>query len=225
MSGRVEIIEWLHNEGAIRIGHFGLTGGRHSNLYTDMSVALSDVDKALEITEGMADLVSDLSFDTVAGPAHADDKWAFALAIKLRERSGRKVRFVYAQEKTKIVKTTFDGKLQQVKLVTEELVFPRQQRRYVTGKRVLIVCDVMSSGSTAEKMIRLIESEGGIVAGIVVACGHSGIQEVLGSQVFELLNVPWEMHEPPCPADLGPIDTELGHGLEFITIQHEGTVS
>lgn len=215
-SGELELYEWMVANGVIREGHFVFTDGDHSPLYTDMANMLSNIPKAWELAQAQAVTLEPHKFETITAPPHADYGWGILLALAIHLNFGRKVNFAYAQETTETVEAVLNGEKKNLKVVTDEFDFPRQQAKFIDRHRVLIVCDVLSKGSTARKMIRAVQRRFGLVVGVAPICTHAYISEIERVPVSSsLIHIPVELHQDPCPPGLPPIDEQLGHGKEY----------
>jgi len=101
-----------------------------------------------------------------------------------------------------------------------ERIFKRGYDKFIRGKRVAIVDDVVTTGGTVRKMIDAVRKSGGEVVVIVVLCNRGGLMEKdLGVPFFALTDIPleaWlETECPLCKKEI-PINTEVGKGKEYL---------
>lgn len=104
-------------------------------------------------------------------------------------------------------------------------VLKRGYDKLVSGKRCLVVEDVINSGATAAKTIKAVFNAGGIIAGVGCLCNRSGgrvCAATLGvTELFSLLDLEMKMFkEEECPLcekfGATSVRIDLGKGLEFL---------
>jgi len=112
----------------------------------------------------------------------------------------------------------------QVKTGTRR-VLKRGYDKIVSGKRCLIVEDVINSGLTVEKTIKAVNTAGGIVVGVGCLCNRSGgrvnAQTLAVPELFSLLDLDMQMfREEDCQIckerGIESVRTDLGKGKEFL---------
>ena len=206
MEGTSEqrILQLLSDVGAvIDRSHFVYTSGKHGQAYVNWVEVLASPSVSLAVALEMAQLVSDLEFDTIVGPTHTGDKVARDIGLALH-LLGRTVNVVYAQE------TGQEGNLD----------FPRGQETLVRDKRVLAVDDVLTTGKTARETINAIKEAGGKVEALLLGCNRDESRSALdGVRLISLLTIPMESwDEEECQACIKqvPINTSVGHGTGFL---------
>lgn len=135
----------LYGIGAIRFGRFRLTSGIESPFYIDLRVAITHPSIYRRMVKSMAEALSRLNIDIIAGIETASIPWASMIAYELDKG------LVYVRKDTKEHGTA--------KLVEGDL---RQ------GMRVVVVDDVVTTGSSIIRAIRAIRGQGGDVVAAVV---------------------------------------------------------
>ena len=135
----------LYGIGAIRFGRFRLTSGIESPFYIDLRVAITHPGIYRRMVKSMAEALSRLNIDVVAGIETASIPWASMIAYELNKG------LVYVRKDTKEHGTA--------KLVEGDL---RQ------GMRVVVVDDVVTTGSSIIRAVRAIRGQGGDVVAAVV---------------------------------------------------------
>ncbi len=136
-------------------------------IFRDVTSVLQDTDGLQLAINTMQDLVQDLDYDVVAGPESRG--FIFGTPIAYNKRKP----FVLIRKKGKLPCETVsvDYDLEYGKATIE-----MHKDSIKPGQRVLIVDDLIATGGTTEAMIRLVESLGGEVAGIVVLIELAGLK-------------------------------------------------
>ena len=145
-----EIRELLRSVGAIRMGHFKLTSGRHSDTYLQCARVLEYPTLTMQLAEeAVAKLPEDLQVDIVASPALGGILFGFAVAASL--------------DATMIYSERVEG----------TMVF-RRSFEVPEGARILVVEDVVTTGGSVKEVCDLVEAEGGQVVGVVTMVDRGG---------------------------------------------------
>jgi orotate phosphoribosyltransferase len=102
--------------------------------------------------------------------------------------------------------------------------FHRGYDRYITGKNILVVEDILTTGGSARQVIELVRKHGGNVIGLSALCNRGNVQpaDVGDVPIHTLVAVTLETFtEEECPfcQQQVPINTELGKGRAFIARQ------
>jgi orotate phosphoribosyltransferase len=155
-----DIADLLIEEGAIEFGDFTLSSGAKSKYYVDVKTASTKPLLLKAIGEAIAGA---FDFDVVAGVAVG----AVPLAVAVSLASGKP----YA-----IIRRTEKGHGKSGNIIGE-----------VTGKRVLLVEDVTTSGGSVLYGIECLREEGGIITRVVsVVDREQGAAELLEKVGVEL---------------------------------------
>lgn len=146
---------------------------RSINDFPEKGIIFRDVTSVLQDAEGlhlaidtMQELINDLEFDVVVGPESRGFIFGTPLAYNNRKP------FVLIRKKGKLpcetVSLDYDLEYGQatIEMHTDSIL---------PGQKVLIVDDLLATGGTTEAMIKLIESLGGEVVGIVVLIELKGL--------------------------------------------------
>jgi orotate phosphoribosyltransferase len=109
--------------------------------------------------------------------------------------------------------------------VGEEFVIKRGYEKIVSGKRVLVVEDVLNTGGSVIKTIQAVRNAGGEVVAVGALCNRGGVTaEQLGiPHLVSLLDVTmdaWPEAECPLCVQGVPINTSVGHGAQFLAHQY-----
>ena len=141
--------------------------------FPEKGIIFRDVTSVLQSAEGlhlaidtMQDKVKDLDYDVVVGP----ESRGFIFGTPIAYNNNKP--FVLIRKKGKLpcetVEMTYD-------LVYGTATIEMHKDSIAPGQKVLIVDDLIATGGTTEAMIRLIESLGGIVVGVVVLIELAGL--------------------------------------------------
>jgi orotate phosphoribosyltransferase len=141
---KVEIAKILHKIDALKFGVFKLTSGRASPYYVDLRVLPSFPDAYREICnfygEYITSQVGTKNFDRIAGIPLAGIPFASQIAYNLKKP------FLYVRKDTR-----HHGRQRRVEGIL------------VSGDRVLLVDDLVTTGLNLKKAAEAIRAEGGVV--------------------------------------------------------------
>ena len=130
--------------GALKFGDFVLSSGKRSRVYVDVKLASTFPDILEMIAEKMAAKLKGLDFDRIACVELGGVPIAVALSLKLK-----KPLIIFRKEKKEYgVKGDRIGEVKR-------------------GERVVVVEDVITTGSSALSAARRVEESGAVVAGII----------------------------------------------------------
>lgn len=166
-----DILQALKDAEAIRSGHFKLTSGRHSDTYVQCARILEDPALTTMMARSAVDrLPEGLDIDLVAAPAVGGLIIGFAVAQALG------VKFIFSEREA------------------GEMVF-RRSFQVPSGARVLVVEDVVTTGGSVREVMNLVESAGGVVAGVVSLIDRGG-EKAFGGPFWPLLTLEVESWDP-----------------------------
>ncbi|SER33138.1 adenine phosphoribosyltransferase [Butyrivibrio fibrisolvens] len=143
-------------------------------MFRDITTVMQDPDGLKLAIDTMQDLVKDLDFDVVVGAESRGFIFGTPIAYNLHKP------FVLIRKKGKLPAETvsIDYDLEYGKATLE-----MHKDSVKPGQKVLIVDDLIATGGTTEAMIKLVESLGGEVAGVLVMmelAGLNGRQKIAG---------------------------------------------
>ena len=174
----VEILEVLEKRGAVLRGHFGLSSGRHSDVFVQKFRVLEHPRLAQRFGESLADIF-DKEFDVVAAPAVGAVVLGFTTALAADARS------VFAER--------VDGKM-------------TFRRGFGIGhlEKVLVVEDVVTTGGSAREVVDLVKDAGGEVVGVGALLDRADPSRndapALGAPLRSLVELKVESWDPSqCP--------------------------
>lgn len=153
-------------------------------IFRDVTSVLQDADGLQLAIDTMQNLVADLEFDVVAGAESRGFIFGTPIAYNTHKP------FVLIRKKGKLpcetVETDYD-------LEYGKATIEMHKDSIQPGQKVLIVDDLIATGGTTEAMIRLVESLGGQVAGVVVLielAGLNGREKISGYRLDSAICYP-----------------------------------
>lgn len=148
--GSSELESLLISSGAILRGHFLLTSGRHSDVYVEKFRILEQPHVLSRLCAEIAERFKSEAIDVVAGPTTGGIIIAFEVARQMGVPA----------------------------LYVESEAGARMLRRGATvskGARVLIVDDVLTTGTSVVEVADVVQAAGGVVAGVAVLIDRSQV--------------------------------------------------
>lgn len=212
MMNDANIMQMFVDAGAIITDrHFVYSSGRHSSVYVNKDALYVHTKMISTLCSYLAEPYSADTIDVVVGPILGGIVLSQWVAYHLNaKRSAGETLAVYAEKEGDGPDKTF--------------LFRRGYDRYIAGRNVLVVEDVLTTGGSARQVIDLVRRHGGNVMGLSVLCNRGGVQpeDVGGVPIHSLITLALEtFSEEECPfcRQLVPIETELGKGKAFLAKQ------
>lgn len=182
-----EIVDQLLSSGAIiQNTHVIYTSGRHGDTYINKDALYPHTQLTSEIAHQMALPFKEQEIQAVVAPALGGIVLSQWLAYHLSTLSHREVLAVYAEK-------TPDER---------GFVLRRGHDRLISGRRVLIAEDIITTGGSVAKVIESVRMCGGLVAGVCALCNRGNVssKDLFGLPVTSLLNLNLESWKPEeCP--------------------------
>jgi adenine phosphoribosyltransferase len=136
-------------------------------IFRDVTSVLQDADGLQLAIDSMQEKIKDLEYDVVAGP----ESRGFIFGTPIAYNNHKP--FVLIRKKGKLpcetVEATYD-------LEYGTATIEMHKDSIKPGQKVLVVDDLIATGGTTEAMIKLIESIGGKVVGVVVLMELAGLK-------------------------------------------------
>ncbi|MCI9438074.1 MAG: adenine phosphoribosyltransferase [Lachnospiraceae bacterium] len=136
-------------------------------IFRDVTSVLQDAEGLQLAIDTMQDKVKDLEFDVVVGPESRG--FIFGTPIAYNQKKP----FVLIRKAGKLPRETVSVSYE-LEYGSATIEMHRDSIR--PGQKILIVDDLIATGGTTEAMIKLIESLGGEVVGIVVLIELAGLK-------------------------------------------------
>jgi orotate phosphoribosyltransferase len=200
-----QILEVLKSSGAIITNsHIVCKGGKHSNVYVDRDMVYADPIKISVLCRSLSEEFEDNEIQTVIAPVIGGVVLTQWVAYYLTIFTGKKVYAVYAEKENNFfsIKRGYDV--------------------FVKGKRVLVLEDVLTTGESARKVIVLARLAGGEVIGLGALFNLGDVTPERLANVPKLVSLinmclkTWPETECPMCKNGIPINTQVGHGREYL---------
>ncbi len=202
------IMQLFTDVGAIvNDSHFVYTSGRHSSVYINKDALYLHTETMSKLCKLMASPYNAHQTDVVVGPALGGIVLSQWVTHHLNaNRSSGETLAVYAEKEGDGADKTF--------------YFHRGYDKFLPGKNILVVEDVLTTGGSARKVIELVRRRGGKVIGLSALCNRGNVQpgDVGNVPIHTLITMTLEtFNEVECPLcqQQVPINTELGKGRAF----------
>ncbi|MBI4089071.1 phosphoribosyltransferase [Candidatus Kaiserbacteria bacterium] len=203
------VLQILGRVGAvITDSHFVYTSWRHGSAYTNKDALYPHTAKTSLLCREMAKWFANDDVQVVIAPAIGGVILSQWTAFHLSELTSREVLGVYA-DRAKV-----DGE--------NVFAIKRGYDKLIEGKKVLVVEDLLTTGGSVYKVVVAVRAAGGKILGVGILCNRGGVTSAaLGGvpKLFALANVQmdtWDEKECPLCAKGVPINTDVGHGREFL---------
>jgi orotate phosphoribosyltransferase len=209
-----KVLELLEKADAVFQGHFVYTSGKHAPRYLNKMALFAHPILASEMGELFAQKYKDYDIDVVVAPALGGIVLAQWVAYHLSEIKGKEIIAVYTEK----------DKGTQASGAESQQIFTRGYDKYVTGKNVLVVEDIVTTGISVTRVVIAVKAAGGK---IVEVCSIANINsnpatitdELIGARYSCLTELPVTLYDPEkCKLcqDGVPVNTNLGHGKKFL---------
>lgn len=200
-----ETIEILTKVGAIMPNsHFVGTSGLHFDTYVNKDFLYPHTAETSRICQILAEKYKDSNIEVVVGPALG--------GIILSQWTAHYLSLIYSREVLGIyTEKTADG----------GQAFTRGYDKYVKGRRVLVVEDIVTTGGSMQKTSEAVRNAGGnLIAVCAMVNKNKDLdRKALGvdfDSLAELFISTYAAGECPlCKNDI-PINTAVGHGKKFL---------
>ncbi len=138
----------LQQSGAILKGHFKLSSGRHSDTYFEKFRLLERPELLSEICSEIAEHFSSSEIDLVAGPTTG----GIIIAFEVARRLGKPAIYIEREAGKRVL---------------------RRGAEVSAGARVLVVDDVLTTGTSVIEVLELLRSRGAEITGVGVLVDRS----------------------------------------------------
>ncbi len=188
-----QVLQALRDVGAVSTGHFILSSGRHSDVYAEKFRALEHPGLAVSLGASLADRFAGQHIDVVLSPAVGAIVLGFATALAVsrnRDRDGDgdgEARFIFAERDAGALRL-------------------RRGFEVAPGERVLVVEDVVTTGTSLREVLALVDPDALVGVGCLLD-RSPGLDLGLPLTSLARLQAPtWDPAECPlCAAGLGAV--------------------
>jgi len=207
-----ELLGILEKIGAITINnHFVYTSGKHGSVYVRKDKLYPHTKLTSKVCSLIATDMAKSSVDVVVGPSVGGIILSQWTAYHLSKIMKKDILGVFT-EKSYDDKDSFE----------KPQVFKRGYDALVKGKNVLVVEDLTTTGGSVKKVVEEVRKAGGKVVGVYVLLNRNPGEvdrKMMDAPFFALSELKADAYEekncPLCERGV-PINTEVGHGKEFL---------
>ena len=206
-----EIMQMFTDAGAIITeSHFVYNSSRHSSVYINKDALYLHTGIISQLCQRMVQTYIPDEIDVVVGPVLGGivlSQWTtYALNTK---RTAGETLAVYAEKE--------QGS-------DHAFAFYRGYDKHISGKNILIVEDILTTGGSVRRVVELVRKHGGNVVGVSALCNRGNAQpkDVGDVPINTLITLDLETYaEENCPfcAQHVPINTDVGKGRMFLAKQ------
>lgn len=211
-SANLEVISILKKIGAvITDNHFVYTSGKHGSVYIRKDKLYPHPLLTSKVCKLIAHDIKSWPVEVVVGPMVGGIILSQWIAYHLSKMKGKEVLSVFT-EKPPDDKQIYD----------RAQIFKRGYDDIVRGRKVLVVEDLTTTGQSVKKVVDRVREVGGTVTGVYVLVNRNpkNVHTQFFNSRFKSLAVykADAFDEKVCPlCKKGiPINTEVGHGKEFL---------
>ncbi len=206
MEDNKEVVDILKKTGAV-VGdsHFVYVSGKHAPMYINKDYVYPHTAYVSRIGEIIAEKYKDQPVDVVVGPSIGGIILSQWTAHHLSKLKGKEVLSVYTEKQP-----------------DKNQIFTRGYGQFVKGKNVLVVEDIVTTSASVQKVIKSVGDEGGKVLGVCAIVNKDSVNinpKFIGAP-FDYLTVlgmdVWDQKDCPLCKQGVPINTQLGHGKNFL---------
>ncbi|HRP59348.1 MAG TPA: phosphoribosyltransferase family protein, partial [Vicingus sp.] len=133
--------------------HFVYTSGKHGSVYINKDALYPHTKLASQVGKMFAEQTTDLEIDVVAAPALGGIILSQWTANHLSQLKGKEILGVYTEKDEQ-----------------KNQVFTRGYDKLVTGKKVLVIEDLTTTGGSVKKVVDTVRQVGGevVIVGVMV---------------------------------------------------------
>lgn len=201
-----EVLQILGKVGAIIEGHFVLASGQHSRFYINKKRIFDEPEDLVLLARHLANQFVMDNIQTIIGTGDSGVRLAQEVAGQLEKLTKTKISSIPAEKKD------------------DDFVILPEYHKFVSGRKVLVVDDILTTGGSARKVILAIREARGFVVGLGVLCNRGGVRSRDVANVLNLISLVnlklemWNAGGCPLCASKIPIDQNVGHGREFLEL-------
>lgn len=187
--------------------HVVYASGKHGNAYVNKDAVYPHTKEISSLCRMMAEKFKGKGVEVVAGPTVGGVILSQWVAHFLSEMEGREICGVFSEEET-----SPEGE--------KRRIFKRGYDKLISGKKVLVVEDILTTGGSVKKVIDAVKGLGGGVIACAALVNRGAVKDAdVGAPIDALINVTLEsFDEPNCPlCKKGvPINTDVGKGRDYL---------
>lgn len=208
-----EVVEILKKINAvITDSHFVYTSGKHGSVYINKDALYPHTVETSRVGELFAQEFKDLDVDVVVAPAVGGTILSQWTAYHLSKLKNKEILSAYTEK----------DKGTTAQAAESNHLFRRGYDKIVTGKNVLVIEDLTTTGMSVAKVVAAVRSIGGrvLAVGVMVNRDPEHVNSTLVDAPFTSLGVLkaqafTEAECPLCKQNV-PINTDVGHGKKYL---------
>jgi orotate phosphoribosyltransferase len=208
-----DIISILKKVGAILTDdHFVYTSGKHGSVYINKDYLYPHVTMVSKVGKMFAEKFKDKEIDVVAAPAVGGTVLTTWVAYHLSKLKKKEIMSVYTEKDKGTTAAAAES----------EQIFRRGYDKFIKGKKVLVLEDLTTTGSSVKKTVEAVKKAGGKVIAVCVMVNRDPKNvnsKVVGAPFHSLGIFPAEAYEekdcPHCKKNIS-INTKIGHGKKYL---------
>ena len=205
-----EVLDILQKVGAFRSGHFVFTSGRHGDSYINKDALYTHTHDLSRLCRAIAERFAEKGIEVVIGPAVGAAILSQWVAYHLTEITGREIYAAFADK---------DGQ--------GGFVVKRGYEKIIVGKKTLVVEDLTTTGGSLKKVVEMARSQGADIVAAIVICNRGNVEKRDVGDPPEFISLvhlqldSWSEGECDlCKTNI-PVNTDIGHGREFVARKRE----
>lgn len=207
------IIELLRKIDAIIIdSHIIYTSGKHGSVYINKDALYPHTLETSKVGKMFTDKFKKYKIDVVVAPAVGGtilSQWTAYYLSKLKKKD---ILGTYTEKDKGTTSSASES----------EQIFRRGYDKYITGKNILVLEDLTTTGLSVKKVVDVVKKAGGkvVAVGVMVNRNPQGVNsKMMGAPFFSLGVLKAEAYDekgcPLCKKNI-PINTTVGHGKQFL---------
>lgn len=201
-----DVVEILKSVGAIITdSHIVYTSGKHGSVYINKDALYPHTELSSKVGEMFAQKNKELNIDVVVAPALGGIILSQWTAYHLTQIKGKEIFGVYTEK---------DAEKNQV--------FTRGYDKFISGKNVLVIEDLTTTGGSVLKVVNSVRAAGGSVVAVSVMVNRNPdtVNTKMMGAPFSALGIlraqAYDEAECPLCKKGVPINTTVGHGKKYM---------
>ncbi len=201
-----DVISILKSVGAIITdSHIVYTSGKHGSVYINKDALYPHTELSSRVGLMFAEKNNDLDVDVVVAPALGGIILSQWTAFHISKLKSKEIFGIYTEK---------DAQKNQV--------FTRGYDKFITGKKVLVIEDLTTTGGSVLKVVNSVRAAGGNVTAVSVMVNRNpdSVNAVMMGAPFNALGVlkaeAFEKQDCPLCKKGVPINTTVGHGKKYL---------
>lgn len=208
-----DVVSILKKIGAVLTDdHFVYTSGKHGSVYINKDALYPHTEETSQVGKMFAKKFKDADIDVVAAPAVGGTILSQWTAYHLSKLKGKEILSAYTEKDKGTMASAAES----------EQVFRRGYDKIVSGKNVLVIEDLTTTGMSVKKVVDAVRAIGGKVAAVCVMVNRDPKHvnsDTIGAPFSSLGMIKADATDssdcPLCKAGK-PVNTSVGHGKKFL---------